>query len=99
MAAALQPDQVAAVVSRCGRPDLASDFLGRVQAPTLLIVGGLDTDVLALNQQALRQLRTPKRLEAVPGAGHLIEEPGALSTVSAFAAHWYQQHLPLTRPA
>ncbi len=99
VAAAQQPDQVAAVVSRGGRPDLASGILGRVQAPTLLIVGGLDTEVLVLNQQALRQLRGPKRLEVVPGAGHLFEEPGALSTVAAFAAHWYQQHLTIKRPA
>ena len=98
-AAAQQPDRVAALVSRGGRPDLASDFLARVQAPTLLIVGGLDTEVLVLNQQALRQLRTPKRLEVVPGASHLFEEPGALSTVAAFAAHWYQQHLTIKRPS
>lgn len=97
--AAQRPDLVAAVVSRSGRPDLASGCLAQVQAPTLMIVGARDTEVLALNQQALRKLRVPKRLEVVPGAGHLLAEPGALSTVGAFAAQWYDQYLPVKRPA
>jgi putative phosphoribosyl transferase len=99
VAAAQQPDRVAAVVSRGGRPDLAAASLPQVRAPTLLIVGGLDTEVLALNRQALRQLDAPKRLEVVPGAGHLFEEPGALSSVAAFAARWFEQHLNQERPA
>ncbi|KRB96991.1 hydrolase [Hydrogenophaga sp. Root209] len=97
--ASLRPDRVAAVVSRGGRPDLAMDCLEQVQAPTLLIVGGLDTEVLALNRQAMRQLHTPKRLEVVPGAGHLFEEPGALGTVAVFAASWFEQYLGNGRDA
>ncbi|MDO8888464.1 dienelactone hydrolase family protein [Hydrogenophaga sp.] len=92
-AAAVRPDRVTAVVSRGGRPDLAMDCLPGVQAATLLIVGGLDTEVLALNRQALRQLNTPKRLEVVPGASHLFEEPGALGSVAVFAASWFEQYL------
>lgn len=91
--AATRPDRVAAVVSRGGRPDLALASLPHVQAPTLLIVGGLDTDVLALNRQALRQLHAPKRLEVVPGAGHLFEEPGAMSSVAVFASSWFEKYL------
>lgn len=91
--AATRPDRVAAVVSRGGRPDLALASLPHVQAPTLLIVGGLDTDVLALNREALRQLHAPKRLEVVPGAGHLFEEPGAMSSVAVFASSWFEKYL------
>lgn len=98
-AAAVRPDRVAAVVSRGGRPDLAMDCLPGVQAPTLLIVGGLDTEVLALNRLALRQLHSHKRLEVVPGAGHLFEEPGALGSVAVFAASWFEQHLCTGRRA
>lgn len=98
-AAAVRPDRVAAVVSRGGRPDLAMDCLPGVQAATLLIVGGLDTEVLALNRQALRQLNTPKRLEVVPGASHLFEEPGALGSVAVFAASWFEQYLRNARNA
>jgi len=65
-----------------------------VQAPTLLIVGGDDTEVLELNRSALRQLRCAKRLEVVPGAGHLFEESGALESVAALAAEWFLGHLP-----
>jgi dienelactone hydrolase len=93
VAAATRADRVAAVVSRGGRPDLALTSLARVQAPTLLIVGGLDTEVLELNRQALRLLTTQKRLEVVPGASHLFEEPGALGSVAAFACRWFQTHL------
>ena len=92
-AAAARPGSVAAVVSRGGRPDLAAHCLPRVQAPTLLIVGGADREVLALNRQALRQLRCDKRLEVVPGATHLFEEPGALDSVAQLAAAWFATHL------
>ena len=81
-AAAARPGSVAAVVSRGGRPDLAGASLAQVQAPTLLIVGGADREVLALNRQALRELRCEKRLEVVPGATHLFEEPGTLDSVA-----------------
>jgi putative phosphoribosyl transferase len=97
VAAAERPARVAAVVSRGGRPDLALDSLGRVQAPTLLIVGGLDTEVLALNRQALRLLRATRRLEVVPGASHLFEEPGALGSVAVFAASWFETFLTTGR--
>ena len=81
------------MVSRGGRPDLADADLGRVLAPTLLIVGGDDTEVLALNRDALARLRCTKRLEVVPGATHLFEEPGALDQVAELAAGWFQLHL------
>ena len=92
-AAAARPGSVAAVVSRGGRPDLAAASLPQVQAPTLLIVGGADGEVLALNRQALRGLRCNKRLEVVPGATHLFEEPGALGSVAQLAAAWFETHL------
>lgn len=97
-AAAQRPGQVAAVVSRGGRPDLAGPHLVRVRAPTLLVVGGADTDVLALNRGALRQLQCEKRLEVVPGATHLFEEPGALEAVAQLAADWFAAHLTWRRP-
>lgn len=93
VAAAQQPQCVAAVVSRGGRPDLASDCLPRVRAPTLLIVGARDTEVLSLNRQALRLLQGPKRLEVVPDATHLFEEPDTLDSVAALAVDWFEQHL------
>lgn len=92
LAAAEMPGRVAAVVSRGGRPDLVMDRLPGVQAPTLLIVGGLDQEVLELNRQAFRRLNAPKRLEVVPGATHLFGEPGALGSVAAFAGSWFEQH-------
>jgi pimeloyl-ACP methyl ester carboxylesterase len=92
-AAAARPGRVAAVVSRGGRPDLAGPCLAQVQAPTLLIVGAADAEVLALNRQALRELRCQKRLEVVPGATHLFEEPGALGSVAELAAAWFETHL------
>jgi putative phosphoribosyl transferase len=98
-AAAARPGRVAALVLRGGRPDLAAHCLAAVQAPTLLIVGGADREVLALNRQALRQLRCNKRLEVVPRATHLFEEPGALDSVAQLAAAWFETHLgprPLT---
>jgi dienelactone hydrolase len=96
MAAAERPDAVRAVVSRGGRPDLAGPALGRVRAPTLLIVGERDHPVIAMNRDALAQLETEKRLEIVPGASHLFEEPGTLEQVAALAASWFERYL---RPA
>jgi putative phosphoribosyl transferase len=93
VAAAERPDQVAAVVSRGGRPDLAGRALERVTAPTLLIVGGADPQVLALNRQAAGRLAAEHRLEIVPGAGHLFEEPGALEEVARLAAAWFSDHV------
>ncbi|MHB9003724.1 MAG: dienelactone hydrolase family protein [Coriobacteriia bacterium] len=85
---------VGAVVSRGGRPDLAGAALGRVTAPTLLIVGGLDTAVIELNEKALRALAAPvKRLEIVPGASHLFQEPGTLEEVVALSLAWFERHL------
>jgi putative phosphoribosyl transferase len=93
IAAAERPERVGAVVSRGGRPDLAGEALGRVHAPTLLIVGGNDPDVLRLNEQALAALPGKARLEVVPGATHLFEEPGALERVAALAREWFLEHL------
>jgi len=93
VAAAQQPDVAAAVVSRGGRPDLAGDALERVQAPTLLIVGSLDTQVIELNQHALARLHCEKALSIVPGASHLFEEPGTLDDVVRLATAWFLQHL------
>jgi dienelactone hydrolase len=92
-AAADRPERVAAVVSRGGRPDLAADALPRVRAATLLIVGERDLPVLDLNRQALGLLAGPARLEIVPGAGHLFEEPHALDRVADLAADWFVRHL------
>ncbi len=89
IAAARNADDVCAVVSRGGRPDLASEVLSHVKAPTLLIVGSRDESVLDLNRQALALLRCPKRLEIVPGATHLFEEPGALDRVAHLAQEWF----------
>jgi putative phosphoribosyl transferase len=88
VAAAEIPDRIAAVVSRGGRPDLAGEALGRVRAPTLLIVGGNDEAVIELNREALAQMRTTARLQVIPGATHLFEEPGALDEVARLAAAW-----------
>jgi pimeloyl-ACP methyl ester carboxylesterase len=93
VAAAERPDRVAAIVSRGGRPDLAGSALSRVTAPTLLIVGGRDVEVLELNRRAQQALAGESRLEVVPGAGHLFEEPGALERVAALARAWFEQHL------
>jgi putative phosphoribosyl transferase len=94
LAAAERPDRVAAVVSRGGRPDLAGDTLSRVIAPTLLIVGGDDEQVIELNRQAALRLPDEPRLEIVPGAGHLFEEPGALERVAELTRDWLTHHLP-----
>ena len=92
VASAEIPDVVKAVVSRGGRPDLAGAALARVRAPTLLIVGGLDDVVIELNRDALAQLRAPARLEIVPGATHLFEEPGALDEVARLARDWIESY-------
>jgi putative phosphoribosyl transferase len=93
IAAASRPRAVGAVVSRGGRPDLAGAALAMVRAPTLLIVGSADTEVLALNQAALDDLAGPRRLAVVPSATHLFEEPGALAAVARLAGEWFAQHL------
>ena len=93
VAAANRPAVVRAVVSRGGRPDLAMPILDRVQAPTLLIVGGADDDVIPLNERAYRQLKSPKELVLVDRATHLFEEPGALEQVARLAADWFERHL------
>jgi dienelactone hydrolase len=97
VAAAARPNAVRAVISRGGRPDLAGDALPRVQAPTLLIVGGADDVVIELNRQAMGRMRAPVSLEIVPGATHLFEEPGALEQVSRLAVAWCRRHLGGTR--
>ncbi|MFA5941484.1 MAG: dienelactone hydrolase family protein [Sinimarinibacterium sp.] len=91
-AAAEPKSGVAAVVSRGGRPDLALDSLPQVAAPTLLIVGGADEEVIRLNQQAYAALRCPKELAIVAGATHLFEEPGTLEEVSVLAGEWFERH-------
>ncbi|MBZ4412682.1 hydrolase [Myxococcus sp. XM-1-1-1] len=93
LAAALHPGDVQAVVSRGGRPELAGPALGRVRAPTLLLVGSLDVDVLELNQEAFDELLCAKSLVVIPGATHLFEEPGALGDVARRAADWFSRHL------
>lgn len=98
VAAAEAPADVGAVVSRGGRPDLAGARLRDVRAPTLLIVGSADREVLALNREALAQLRAPSDLAIVPGATHLFEEPGALEEVARLAAGWLTRHLAPAGP-
>ncbi|ODT98649.1 MAG: hydrolase [Planctomycetes bacterium SCN 63-9] len=94
VAAARCPELVGAVVSRGGRPDLASGDLPDVTAPTLLIVGGLDQEVLELNRQAFALLRCPREMVVIPGATHLFPEPGALEEVARLAEQWFLRHLP-----
>jgi putative phosphoribosyl transferase len=98
VAAAARPGRVAAVVSRGGRPDLAGDALPHVAAPTLLVVGGRDDVVIRLNRQALAQLRCENRLDIVPGATHLFEEPGTLEEVARLARDWFLRHFDGTGP-
>jgi dienelactone hydrolase len=97
IAAAERPEIVRAVISRGGRPDLASYALPKVQAPTLLIVGGDDEPVIELNRAAMRRMRAPVQLEIVPGATHLFEEPGALELVSQLALRWCTKYLKGSR--
>jgi putative phosphoribosyl transferase len=94
LAATKCPDRVGAVISRGGRPDLVGDALPLVQAPTLLIVGGHDSVVLALNDRALNQLKIrQKRMDIIPGATHLFEEPGTLEQVASRASDWFKEYL------
>ena len=93
VAAASRADRVGAVVSRGGRPDLAGAALARVRTPTLLLVGGLDEEVIALNEQALAELGEVGELRVVPGATHLFEEPGTLDQVADQAGAWFSDHL------
>jgi pimeloyl-ACP methyl ester carboxylesterase len=93
VAAAAKPQRVRALVSRGGRPDLAGPSLGRVRAPTLLIVGGADTTVLELNREAYGAMNCEKKLEVIAGATHLFEEPGALDKVVEAARDWFLLHL------
>ncbi|MEB3329402.1 MAG: dienelactone hydrolase family protein, partial [Candidatus Sericytochromatia bacterium] len=98
IAAAERPGQVKAVVSRGGRPDLAGPALPRVQAPTLLLVGGHDPTVVRLNQDATARMRAPTELVVVPGATHLFEEPGTLEAVAQAAAAFFDRHLRQAAP-
>lgn len=93
VAAAEKKDSIKAIVSRGGRPDLAMDFLANVKAPTLLIVGELDIEVIDLNKKAYNLLKCEKKMEIVPGATHLFEESGALETVAKLAANWFLKKL------
>jgi dienelactone hydrolase len=91
--AARRKDAVGAVVSRGGRPDLAGDLLGSVQAPTLLLIGSLDGVVIELNEQALMQLSCEKEMRLITGATHLFEEPGTLKSVASAACDWFMRYL------
>ena len=97
IAAANAPELIRAVVSRGGRPDMAGDALSRVQAPTLLIVGGNDGPVIGMNREAFVRIPGEKKLEIVPGATHLFEEPGALEQVSTLAREWFARYLGTKR--
>lgn len=97
-AAADAPRLVQAVVSRGGRPDLAAEYLAGVDAPTLLIVGSRDEEVLELNRRSAAQLRCPHRVVVIEGAGHLFEEPTALDAVATLASRWFAEHLAGVRP-
>jgi len=93
VAAGELPAEIGAVVSRGGRPDLAGDALPKVKAPTLLLVGGEDQVVIGLNQQARAQMKCEVKIDIVPGATHLFEEPGALESVAQLASDWFVAHL------
>ena len=93
VAAARQPENVRAIISRGGRPDLAGPYLSKVRAPTLLIVGGNDPVVIRLNEQATERMAAETKLEIVPGATHLFEEPGTLEKVTELATDWFIQHM------
>jgi dienelactone hydrolase len=98
IAAAERPSEIGAVVSRGGRPDLAGDALSRVVAPTLLIVGSLDTPVIEMNRTAMRKMTAHVTLEIVPGASHLFEESGTLEHVAELAAGWFEHYLRVAAP-
>jgi dienelactone hydrolase len=98
VAAAAHPDRVSAVVSRGGRPDLAGSALAAVRTPTLLIVGGDDEVVIEMNREAMAQMRCEVKLEIVPGATHLFEEPGTLEKVAELAGGWLARHLEKVAP-
>jgi putative phosphoribosyl transferase len=93
VAAARIPDRIAAVVSRGGRPDLAGAALPKVKAPTLLIAGGDDVPVIGMNKEAYDQMKALRKMEIVPGASHLFEEPGALEIVARLATDWFRKYL------
>ena len=93
IAAAKLPDEIATVVSRGGRPDLAGEYLPKVVAPTLFLVGGLDTEVIELNQQAMDQMSAEKKMIIIPGATHLFEEPGKLEEVAKLSIDWFTRYL------
>ncbi len=93
ISAAKLPREIAAVVSRGGRPDLAGEYLSSVIAPTLLLVGGLDTEVIGLNRFAMDKMKNKKELVIVPGATHLFEEPGTLEAVAKFSTDWFLRYL------
>ena len=99
VAAAKRRERISAVVSRGGRPDLAQDHLGNVTAPTLLIVGEFDRDVIEMNRAAARAMRAPNEIQVVPGATHLFEEEGALEKVAALAREWFEEKLIRRRAA
>ena len=98
MTAAAMPDQVSAVVSRGGRPDLARETLSKVQAPTLLIVGSKDRVVIDLNEKAMKQMRCIRELKIIPGATHLFEEPGTMEQVADAASNWFLTYLQSSQP-
>jgi putative phosphoribosyl transferase len=93
IAAAKLPEAVSVVVSRGGRPDLAGEYLSQVQAPTLLLVGGWDEEVIELNKQAQQQMTNENKLVVIPAATHLFEEPGKLEEAARFATDWFQRFL------
>jgi dienelactone hydrolase len=93
IAAAQRPQAVDAVVSRGGRPDMAGEALPKVEAPTLLVVGGNDAPVIGMNEEAMEQMHAQKKLEIIPGATHLFPEPGALEQVAELARDWFDRHL------
>lgn len=93
IAAAKLPDDISTVVSRGGRPDLAADYLPQVTAPTLMLVGGLDTEVIELNRQAMEQMTAETKLVIIPGATHLFEEQGKLEEVAKISADWFIRYL------
>lgn len=93
VAASILPNDVKAVVSRGGRPDLAADYLEALKAPTLLIVGGHDKEVIALNREALQKIQADKSLQILEGATHLFEEPGMLEEVARLSSNWFKRYL------